>query len=256
MNAVAETRWDLPESTGTRLAADLIGKRFAHARGQSMAAWLAVDTPLWRDFADHWGRLTLDRHMADGGAYRLRRYGAFEMKRPGPPALLPHAPYEQPLYINPLNGGVAREFDPLEPSFANHLVLTRLLHGLAQVCDEAEGALRLWNIRLHPYRIRADLGSAGLPTPEGLHRDGVDYIVTMMVGRHHVEGGITQITDADGHPLWERELWEPMELLIADDHATRHAVTPVRPTVLQGAAHRDVLVIAYTRADRPEEGVR
>jgi hypothetical protein len=191
--------------------------------------------------------------MADGGTYRLRRYGAFELQRPGPLRLLPHEAYEQPRHINPLNGGVRREFDPLEPGFAHHSVLEAFLTTLADVLDAVERQSVRWNIRLHPYRIRADLSAEGLPTPEGLHRDGVDYIVTLMVHRHNIEGGETVVTNNARELVWCHTLADPMELLIADDRRTLHSVTPIVAVDPMQPACRDVLVIAFTKPPALEE---
>lgn len=206
-----------------------------------------VTQDAWHDFADHWNRLTLDRHMGDGGTYRLRRYGQFDTQRDGSLRLRAHEPYEQPRYVNPLNGGVQRHFDPLEPSFAAHRVLRGILDRLRVMVDRAAGGRTDWNIRLHPYRILAREGAPGQPTPEGLHRDGVDYIVSMLVARRNVNGGRTTVTDTRGAPLSTLTLQGAMSTLIADDAKTMHEVTAIEPQVRGKPAWRDVLVVAFTR---------
>ena len=238
---------DALSDASARLRFGLDGVGYAHESGPDMCAALRIDPDSWADFSAFWRGLTLDRFMADGGTYRLRRYGAFELQRPGPLRLLPHEAYEQPRDINPLNGGVRREFDPLEPGFAHHVVLEKFLTLLADVLDAVEHQPVRWNIRLHPYRIRADLSAEGLPTPEGLHRDGVDYIVTLMVHRHNVEGGETVVTNTERQPVWQRTLADPMELLVANDWRTLHAVTPIVAADSLQPACRDVLVIAFTK---------
>lgn len=238
---------DALSDASARLRFGLDGVGYAHESGPDMCAALRIDPDSWADFSAFWRGLTLDRFMADGGTYRLRRYGAFELQRPGPLRLLPHEAYEQPRDINPLNGGVRREFDPLEPGFAHHVVLEKFLTLLADVLDAVEHQPVRWNIRLHPYRIRADLSAEGLPTPEGLHRDGVDYIVTLMVHRHNVEGGETVVTNTERQPVWQRTLADPMELLVANDWRTLHAVTPIVAADPLQPACRDVLVIAFTK---------
>lgn len=229
----------------------LRGQHYALIPGVVMGVEANVARDAWDDFADHWSRLTLDRYMGDGGTYRLRRYGQFDMRPDGSLELLPHEPYEQPAYVNPLNGGIQRVFDPLEPSFAKHRVLHRILGRLCAMVDRAGGSRGYWNIRLHPYRILARDGEAGQPTPEGLHRDGVDYIVSMLVRRHNVTGGETTVTDAHGAPLHKVTLSGPMHTVIADDAKTMHAVTAVRPESRGRPAWRDVLVIAFTRRPPP-----
>lgn len=222
-------------------------QRFLFLTGDALGGILAVTAGQVAAFADHWSRLTLDRHMGDGGTYRYRRYGEFDARSVAERSQLPHGPYEQPRYINGLNGGVARLFDPLEPTFVTDPVFNRLLDWLTHLCDQCEGSPQHWNIRLHPYRIVADMAQSGNPTPEGLHRDGVDYIVSMMVSRCNVEGGESTVTDNEGQVLWQRTLQKPLDILIGQDARTMHAVTPVVPLDPAQPAWRDVLVVAFTK---------
>lgn len=215
--------------------------------GVVMGLEAQVTQDAWHDFADHWNRLTRDRHMGDGGNYRLRRYGQFDTRRDGSLRLRAHEAYEQPRHVNPLNGGVQRHFDPLEPSFVAHRVLRGILERLRAMVDRTAGGRTDWNIRLHPYRILARDGAPGQPTPEGLHRDGVDYVVSMLVSRHNVKGGQTTVTNTRGTPLSTLTLQGAMSTLIADDAKTMHAVSAVEPQVRGKPAWRDVLVVAFTR---------
>jgi hypothetical protein len=250
MNAVL-TRPELAVDTMDchHVSQDLRRKYHSIVDSDSMFDWCAITLTQWNDFAQHWGRLTLDQFMADGGTYRMRRYGAFESAMDRSLHLLAHTTYEQPLYINNLNGGVERVFDPLESSFVQHTVLRNILRVLLEIVSCAEGRETVWNIRLHPYRIVAKPGVPGQPTPEGLHRDGVDYIVTMMVDRHNVEGGESTFTDEKGIPKASVTLNRPMNFAIANDTRMLHSVTPVTPSDVHREAHRDVLVIAFTKVD-------
>lgn len=231
-----------------RLSSELRSRRLSVLAGKSLQTACHIEPSIWEDFADCWNNLTQDKYMGDDGRYRFRRYGAFELDyAEGVLQLLPHAPYVQPSYINKLNGDVARHFDPLESRFVDNRFLEGLLRSLAQVFDAVQGYSSKWNIRLHPYRIRASPQHPGMPTPEGLHRDGVDFIVTMMIKRHNVAGGETSITDSNGRLLCRYTLMQPQDLILIDDTMTMHSVTPVRPLEPGELAFRDVLVIAYTR---------
>ncbi len=222
-------------------------QHFLYFAGDALADTLDLTPADISEFALFWSHLTTDRYMGDGGTYRLRRYGEFD-SQPGSGRLQrPHGPYEQPKYINSLNGDIARIFDPLEPAFVTHRVLNRLLDWLTALYDQCEGSPQRWNIRLHPYRILANQSENGNPTPEGLHRDGVDYIVSMMVSRRNVTGGVTTITDNDQQVLWEHMLQSPMDILIGNDAHTMHSVSPVSPVDARLEAYRDVLVIAFTK---------
>lgn len=228
-------------------ASDLRANHHGIVAGDVMAAWADVEPEQWTDFADYWNRLTLDRFMGDGGTYRLRRYGQFEPDRDGRLRQLPHSAYEQARCVNWLNGGIARVFDPLEPGFARNAVLHRILNTLTSIIDTAEGVPTRWNVKLHPYRILATTGIAGQPTPEGLHRDGVDYVVVMMVQRNNIVGGESIMTDVNREPLGRLTLDGPMHTMILNDALTLHAVTPVTARDPARPAYRDVLVIAFEK---------
>ena len=228
-------------------AHDLRSRHGAIITGEALAEWAHVEPTQWADFADYWNRLALDRFMGDGGTYRLRRYGQFETDPDGRLRQLPHAAYVQSRAVNRLNGGIARVFDPLEPGFVRHGVLHGVLRVLSRIFNSVEGKIQAWNVKLHPYRILAQAGMAGQPTPEGLHRDGVDYVVSMMVQRHNIVGGESSMTDAHGKPLGRVTLVDPMDMLVLNDAQTLHAVTPVVASDPGAPAYRDVLVIAFEK---------
>ncbi|MFC4610108.1 2OG-Fe dioxygenase family protein [Streptomyces maoxianensis] len=200
----------------------------------------------WARFAAHWDELTLDTYMADGGTYRYRRYGQFELDaQAGELTLLPHAPYRQESEINPLNGGIERFLDPLTDSFAGDPVLRSVLVELGRIFTAVDGT-RNWNVKLHPYRINASADEQGQPAPEGRHRDGVTFITSLMINRTNVTGGESGVYTDEGDHLLTTTLSEPGDLLLGDDRRTLHSVTPVQPADPDLAGHRDVLVIAYT----------
>ncbi|MGL6316839.1 2OG-Fe dioxygenase family protein [Vibrio sp. WXL103] len=202
-------------------------------------------------FRGCWEELALDEYMADGGRYRYRRYGQLHKAATSEHlVLLPHAPYMQSDDINPLNGGVKRHFKPLTDEFVTSPVLEQVLLMLAKLYDQAQGQDCAWHIALHPYRIMSTFTMPGKPTPEGLHRDGVTYIASMLIRRSHIQGGSTKITDNNRQPLKRITLNRPLELLVADDAHTMHEVSPIepaRPSTPIGV--RDVLVIAFTKRE-------
>jgi hypothetical protein len=78
-------------------------------------------------------------------------------------------------------------------------------------------------------RIEAVSGQSGLPTPEGAHRDGVDWVCVLLVNRCNVSSGVTQIFDPEGRSLGEFTLTEPLDAVFLDDRRVRHGATPIVP---------------------------
>lgn len=224
--------------------------QYVFVGGKQMTSLLQTNVDEVVRFKHCWSQLERDQYMADGGTYRYRRYGQF-MKLPGSHeiTMLPHEPYVQPSYINNLNGDIERHFEPLTDRFVTSPILERLLCLMSDIYDAVEGQATKWNIRLHPYRIIADDFEAGQPTPEGLHRDGVTYIASMMINRNNVMGGMTTITDANQNELECLMLDKTFDIVMADDSETMHEVSAIRPESSEKCAYRDVLVIAFTKME-------
>jgi hypothetical protein len=200
----------------------------------------------WAAFAATWGDLGEDRFMADGGRYRRRRHAALSMS--GDEVVRkPHQPHYQSRDYNPLNGGVQRWFEPIaETTLANPVTRAvfaacgRLLTGLT--------APEPWHVEMHQFRIEADPGRAASPTPEGLHRDGVDWVFVMLVSRENVAEGVTRIAGAGGPDLDRFVLAQPMDAVFLDDRRVRHGVTAITPLDPALPAYRDALVVTFASA--------
>src|SRR5499427_5015345 len=169
---------------------------FAFVEAPQMAALLkTVGLADWRRFADGWDDLGVDTYMADGGRYRRRRFAAFRAT-PGGIVRKPHQPHYQSRDYNPLNGGVERWFEPVTEAAARHPALTAILrtsHALFDRMTQAELRPPAWHVEIHQFRIEARAGEEGRPTPEGMHRDGVDWVLVLMVRRENIASGETTI---------------------------------------------------------------
>ncbi|MBL6750994.1 MAG: 2OG-Fe dioxygenase family protein [Nevskia sp.] len=204
-----------------------------------------VGLPDWRPFAASWDELHLDRHMADGGRYRRRRHAVFTVAADGRAARQPHQPHYQELAYNPLNGGVPRWFEPVTVDIGASAVLGTILRLCAQVFGALAPAVPSWRTELHQFRIEAHAGVSGLPTPEGPHRDGVDYVLVLLVARHNIEQGTTTVYGLDRAALGSFTLTAPLDAAFVDDARVYHGVTPVQPLEPSRPAYRDVLVATF-----------
>lgn len=203
----------------------------------------------WDGFADSWNRLEPDLYMADGGRYRRRRHAVFRADADGV-VRSPHQPHYQSRDHNPLNGGIERWFAPLSDAMAAHPALTAILGFCRHLFDglvPGNGRRRAWHVELHQFRIEAGEGQMGLPTPEGLHRDGVDWVMMLLVRRDNIAGGTTSIHDPAGRELGSFTLTAPLDAMIVDDSKVCHAVTPVELIDASRPGRRDVLVVTFRR---------
>ncbi len=201
----------------------------------------------WDTFVDSWNDMPLDTYMADGGRYRRRRYATLSVAPSATAAILEaHQPHYQSVDYNNLNGGVARHYEPI----AEAIVRGPTMSALYALCANVFGQLapgNAWHVETHQFRIEANIAESGQPTPEGVHRDGVDYVMVMMVKRHNIAEGTTTIHGPDAKQLATFTLIEPLDMTLVDDHRCLHGVTPVVPLDPSQPAFRDVLVVTFRR---------
>ncbi|MEP6587883.1 MAG: 2OG-Fe dioxygenase family protein [Polaromonas sp.] len=216
-------------------------------------ASLKLSTPQWMQgwnvLTDSWNRLPPDAHLKDGGHYRRRRHACFIQELSSVTLTqTPHRAHWQPTDYNALHGGFERWFDPVEPAVAEAPAWLELLASLGRLFAQVKAVPR-WYIEAHQFRIDTTEG-VGRPTPEGAHRDGVDFVVVLMVARRGVKGGETRVFDAHGPDGVRFLMQEPLTALLLDDERVIHETTPIFPADSQDrqGGLRDTLVLTY-RAD-------
>jgi hypothetical protein len=232
------------------LAAEIERDGFAFVRAPEMRRLLEdAGFSDWDSFAASWDDLGVDAYMADGGRYRRRRFGVFRAT-PGEIVRKPHQPHYQSRDYNPLNGGIERWFEPVTDAVALHPAVGSILRTSHALFDRmTPAALRpaAWHVEVHQFRIETRAGEEGRPTPEGMHRDGVDWVLVLMVHRENVASGETTIYDLQKLPLGSFTLTEPLDSALVDDSRVYHGVTAVVPLDIGSPAYRDVLVVTFRR---------
>lgn len=228
--------------------ADLRNGGFAFLDSATARAWIAAHGALsdWDAFADSWNGMGQDTYMADGGRYRRRRYAVFATGEDGL-VREAHQPHYQSRDYNRLNGGVARWFEPTPASVAAGSSFRAIL-GACHTLFNHLSDTRRWHIETHQFRIEARPGEAGQPTPEGRHRDGVDFVLVLLIRRENIASGVTTIHAPDGADLGSFTLEHPLEAALVDDHRVFHGVTAVQPIDPGKPAYRDVLVVTFRAA--------
>jgi hypothetical protein len=186
-----------------------------------------------------WDRLEPDRYLKDGGHYRRRRHSCFIDR--GELAQATHRAHWQPVEYNALHGGMHRMFEPIEAGTVDQPAWGQLLRALGDVCSSVKGK-QPWFVEAHQFRIDTAEG-IGRPTPEGAHRDGVDFVAVILIDRHNIKGGETRVFQADGPDGKRFTMLEPWTMLLLDDAAMIHESTPIQPTGDNG--HRDTLVLTW-----------
>lgn len=210
-----------------------------------LAPWIGATMADLDALHASWSDLPPDTHLKDGGRYRFRRHGCFVLDNAsGALTQTPHRAHWQPVEYNALHGGIERWFEPIEPAIAQAPAWRSLVVHLGQALAR-HGAVSTWYIEAHQFRVDTQ-GGIGRPTPEGAHRDGVDYVAVILLERHGIKGGETRVFEADGPHGVRFTLNEPWSLLLLDDARVIHESTPIQP--LGDHGWRDTLVLTFRQA--------
>ena len=241
------------------LANELRSAGYALLEPAAAHAALELDVAGLESLRESWERLPRDPYLRDGGHYRARRHSSF-IYTPGARELasVPQRPHWQPTTYNALHGGMLRWFEPIEPTVATAPAFVGLLASLGELFAQLQPVSR-WYLEAHQFRIDT-AGGIGRPTPEGAHRDGVDFVAVVLIARRRVRGGETRVFEAEGSRGVRFTLMQPGSMLLMDDARVIHETTPLQSEGAGGAAlselgARDTLVLTYRARGFQEPGV-
>jgi hypothetical protein len=211
---------------------------------QSLAL-LAGSEVEFADWLPSWNDLPPDAFLKDGGRYRRRRHSCFIVAG-AQVTQTAHRAHWQPIEYNALHGGMQRLFEPMSSKVSQSGAWTTLLSKFGKLCSELKPNVHTWFVEAHQFRIDTTDG-IGRPTPEGAHRDGVDFVAVMLINRHGIKGGETRVFDVDGPAGQRFTMTEPWTLLLLDDERVIHESTPIQPidAAGSGSSYRDTLVLTF-----------
>jgi hypothetical protein len=207
---------------------------------ETLAELTHLELGVLQYFNETWQDLPADQYLKDGGRYRYRRHSCFiaddeSIKQ------TTHRAHWQPIAYNALHGGMERWFEPMSDELTHHEAWLALLRAFVQLCHQLKPT-PLWYIEAHQFRIDTTDG-IGRPTPEGAHRDGVDFVAVIMIDRQGIKGGETRVFEAQGSNGQRFTLSQPWSVLLLNDERVIHESTPIQP--LDQMGHRDTLVLTF-----------
>ena len=220
----------------------------------TLAVAAALDLAELDRLRQAWEALPPDAYLRDGGRYRFRRHSCFTQSfEPVQLSTVAQRAHWQPTTYNALHGGIERWFEPIESRVQSVPAWRQLLQGLGSLFAQVLAVDR-WYIEAHQFRIDTANG-IGRPTPEGAHRDGVDFVAVILVERRNVKGGETRVFDADGPAGTRFTMQRPWTALLMDDARVIHETTPIQPEADGRSpdgrparpAFRDTLVLTYRK---------
>ncbi|HEY9812046.1 MAG TPA: 2OG-Fe dioxygenase family protein [Candidatus Sericytochromatia bacterium] len=187
------------------------------------------------DLKPFFEKLPVDPYIK--GKYRSRRLSRFYVSA-NELIKLPHGYFAQSKDYNPLLGNINREYAELDDELIKLETFKRMVLAFSDSCKlhpEAE-------IGVHQIRITCYPHNYGNPAPEGIHRDGTDFVGIFAVDRYNIEGGETHLYKAKKQKPVFSQVLNPGELLLVNDNEFFHFTTPIKPAS-EGIGTRDVFVL-------------
>jgi hypothetical protein len=228
---------------------------YAHVSGDEFAISSNIEKS-WNLLQEDWEHLPPDNYLRDGRQYRLRRYGRFSYL-PSSDEVLPlsHAPFVQSEKTNKLYGGLQRKFAEIRTETYRNLFLHELIKSnFSHFPIDNIMTTNHWEIGVHQIRIDATINEPGEPTPEGIHRDGNNFVAMHLIRRQNGSGGLSTIYDNDKIPLQVVILVKPLDSIFVEDGRVMHDVTTFHPQNKKLRGIRDMLVITYDYTPKIDNG--
>ena len=222
------------------LTQSLQSNDFAIVSPEDVAQIAGVPLQQMLSLNQFWDDLPRDPYLKDGGRYRFRRHASYEIQA-GELMMAPHRAHWQSVDYNALHGGIERWFEPSQTLLTSNPAWQSLLVGLARILNDIK-PVTTWFVEAHQFRIDTTDG-IGRPTPEGAHRDGVDFVAVFLLNRVSIKGGETRIFESGGSAGLRFTLTEPWSLLLLNDAKMIHESTPIQPIGPHG--YRDTLVLTF-----------
>jgi len=232
-------------------------------RGYSVVPASAIDPvhthgAFWDALRSEYPLMPADNHLPGNGKYRFRRYDRFYFHPvTGELRALPHEDYFQSTDINAVTGGIIRRFAPLTPEIiANPFLHEMIRFDFAQFpMHEEAWKTQPWQVDAHMIYVTSEPGAAGHPTPEGVHRDGAEFVTVHLAALDNASGAVVTVYDDNKRPLESFQLDHIMHSYLFEARILWHGVTPLVPANGQTRAARGILTFDYhfsPNLQRPE----
>lgn len=139
---------------------------------------------------------------------------------------------------------LVRHFHETSDLVLRHPSIDHLIRYFGDMVLEIDPSAYMLGVNLHQMFIFADLMASGDNSPEGIHQDGADYIVSaLVVERAGITGGQSIVYGPDKSTKYLEYTLKPGEgIFQADKDKLWHYVTPIKedPSVPPDYGHRSI----------------
>ena len=169
--------------------------------------------------------------------YRRRRLSHFQISR-NELIKLAHGYLFQSKNYNRVVGDIKREYEELDDALIVLDEFQKLIFEFSNYCKLKSGV----SIGVHQIRTTCSPNNFGNPAPEGIHRDGCNFVGIFSVDRQNIQGGETHLYATRREKPVFKKIVNPGEFLLVNDCDYLHFTTPIKP-LSDGEGIRDVFVL-------------
>ncbi len=231
----SDLKWDLYDVRRMQLA--FLHERLPDNRPEIEAFYpfFFTEQAALTDIAHLLDRLSLQdrRRLHELQPYRRRSMARFVLSRFGSGWRIQREGHSAFVQNTPDYRSAARMFEPMAAEVSGAPAFQAVLHGIARIVQGVQPTLRAFELTVHQVCLIARPGVPADNSPEGIHQDDADYIVSaLVVERRNVSGGESRIFSADKQTCLLRMILQEGQGLFQADRGSElwHDVTPIRTT--------------------------
>ena len=199
------------------------------------------DDSSYQQLLSSYNNLTVDLINDEGFITRMRRYGNYHIDNDRDIYSIYYTGKDTFQQNVPDKRNEERKFTLLEQHIVDNPFL---IHLMVQSCAlsilNSQQRIKTMDVSLHQIRQITYPGVESHNSPEGIHQDGADYIVSAFVlKRYNIEGGESIIYDKNKKQI-DQIVLKKDEGIFQDDKKLWHYVTPIK-NERDNVGYRDII---------------
>lgn len=193
---------------------------------------------------ESFNNLTIDKHYENK---RMRAYSLLDVQDINKIKIVGNIDFYQSDTYNSFNGNNIRSYPNIDPTILNndcfkYYVKTFLKNINTELLGTKYNNIIKF-IQIHQIRVYAENKTKNTNlVPEGIHRDGYNFIAMICITRKNIVGAINKIYSNDKNIVHSVQLQEG-EMFILNDNKMFHDVTPINLYKENEEGYRDIFVL-------------
>lgn len=205
---------------------------------------LGINIATLKDFHKSYNNLYIDEYVQTNPPTRLRRFAKYDINvKDGIEYIISFNPSTILKQDVPDFRSKERIYNNIENKFIYSEPILNLITNISGlICKIHPHKINNLSINFHQVRLISYSKNESDNSPEGIHQDGADYIVSALVlDRHNVTGGESRIYDENKNKILFEKKLNKNEMIFQEDRSLWHDVTPIQSLCKEKLGFRDII---------------